>query len=228
MVSRSLKVRPDCLEMVSAAYEETYNNSRCSSELEFALSIPLPVNTNRDKKNEKQTVGMSRDTLKKFLKGEAIDRPFFYAICDRIGKKESDIGITGDADPDLALKERDSLLEMAFAPELRGGELARVPGVIDAEYVDVKDTQQDSEQGAESTSKISIKQDIDTLEGLAVGHSPQTNRASANETTQREGAPNQVVENSLDVKQTVRVVKRSGILIGSTEQLNIPSDEQSE
>jgi len=32
----------------------------------------------------------------------------------------------------------------------------------------------------------------------------------------------------LDVKQTVRVLKRSGILIGNIGQLNIPSDEQSE
>ena len=168
---------------------------------------------------------MSRDTLKKFLDGKPIDRPFFYAICDRIGRKESEIGIPGDADPDLAVKEQDRLLDVAIAPGLRGGELARVPGVIDAEYVDVKDTQQNGEQGAESTSKISIEQDIDTLEGLAVGHSAQTNRVSANETKQQEESPDQVIENSLDVKQTVKVVKHSGILIGNTGQLNIASDK---
>ncbi len=171
MVARSLKVHPQFLKSVKASYERELMNSRCSTEQEFASLIPLPINTNRDKEDEKQVEGMSRDTLKKFLDGKPIDRPFFYAICDRIGQKESKIGIPGDADPDLAVKEQDNLLDMAIAPGLRRGELAKVPGVIDAEYVDVKDTQQDGAQGAESTSQISIEEEVETNEGYMFGHS---------------------------------------------------------
>jgi hypothetical protein len=221
VVSRSLKVHPQFLESVGAAYEQALMSSRCSQK-EFAELIKVT-----DTK-----IGMGVDTLNKFLKGEAIDRPYFFAICDRIGlrQKISKIGIPGDADPEIAQKERDGLLEMAFAPELKGGELATMPGVIDADYVDVRDEQQKPGQGSETTPSISIEQETETNEGFMFGHSGQVNINQAGQSQPSEPEGQKAADAEPVVPQTAKSVKQSakinkGFMFGSSDQVNIHSKE---
>ena len=220
-MSRSLKVHPQFLESVGAAYEQALMSSRCSQK-EFAELIKVT-----DTK-----IGMGVDTLNKFLKGEAIDRPYFFAICDRIGlrQKISKIGIPGDADPEIAQKERDGLLEMAFAPEQKGGELATMAGVIDADYVDVRDEQQNADQGSETTSSISIEQEVETNEGFMFGHTGQVNIDQEDKSQPSEPERSKTDHEESDVPQTPKSVKQAakvntGFMFGSSDRVNISSRE---
>ena len=228
MVSRSLKVRPECLEMVNAAYEDAYYSSCFTSQKEFAKKIPLPgAPISKDGELQK---GISLDVLKNFLKGKAIDRFYFFAICHRIGQKALKTGIPGDADPEIAQKERDGLLEMAFAPEQKGGELATMAGVIDADYVDVRDEQQNADQGSETTPSISIEQEVETNKGFMFGHTGQVNidqedksQPSEPERSKADNEESAVPQTPKSVKQAAKV--NTGFMFGSSDRVNISSRE---
>jgi len=81
MPSRSLKVHSHYTATVNAAYEQEYGNGRYSSQREFAALIKV----------DDTKTGIVRDTLINFLAGEAVDRPYFFALCDRLGLKALDI-----------------------------------------------------------------------------------------------------------------------------------------
>lgn len=210
-MGRSRKVHPDWTAKVERAYQEAYDSSRCTSQREFAGYIPV---------GDTQ-VGLSIDTLNNFLKGGAVDRPYFHAICDRIGVKEAEItsALTEVATlEDAAKNEPGSTIQ----PLPQDGELMVPPEVIDVEY----DETPENSNPAEPTKLVEIEQEVDAVEGPMVGDADEITVINGEETErspkaeESEGDQESKSEN-IKITQKAKVVKKSGIMIGRSKRVNI-------
>ncbi|TVP67917.1 MAG: XRE family transcriptional regulator [Leptolyngbya sp. LCM1.Bin17] len=189
---RSLKVHPTQIAQVKAAY----GRSGCFNQKDLA-----------------EELGLSLDTLSKFLNGKPVDRMNALQICDRLSLDPDPLLMLGTAEVDAPEATPIS------APELlTDGELAPLPPVMDVDFEEAVAV--DPGSTAASAATIHIKQDLDTVEGLAAGHANQVNEPGA-APTQPSAPPSQV-----DVEQTVKVVKPSGIVIGSANQINRGPQEE--
>lgn len=80
----------------------------------------------------------------------------------------------------------------------------------------------EQEENAQTIEDIEqdIRQDIDALEGVAIGYADQTNLNPDAKAAEEAEPAAKKKPSKISVIQTVKVVKQSGIVLGSTNQVN--------
>ena len=196
---RSLKVHPAQLDRVKAAYGRSgyFNQQDMADE-----------------------VGISLDTLSKFLNGKPVARVNAIEICRRLSLDCDEILILGNAEVETLEASPTVTLEMVLDTP-PSGDLARrpeMPEIIEAECEPV-------DAGAEGTATpedgaAQIRQTVDEVEGILAGDVGQVKTHGATP----DGSPPATTTNA-DVEQTVRVIKPGGIAIGRAGQINLGPQE---
>lgn len=157
MPSRSLRIHSNYVAAVRAAHRQAYDSSRCSNQREFASLIKV----------DETKTGMGIDTLNNFLDGKAVDRSYFFALCDRLGLKASEICIESNIDPALKVKEQDRLFELTVAPLPEEHEMTS----IQADFDEV-----DAAPGAENPFEETPEHSAEASEPEKVQESPSKPR----------------------------------------------------
>ena len=198
---RSMKVHPAQLDRVKAAY----GRSDCFNQQDMADEL-----------------GICLDTLSKFLNGKPVARGNAIEICRRLGLDSDEVLILGNAEVETLEANPAEAVELGLetAPT---GELARrpeMPDIIDADCEPVG-------AGAEGTAAAQdgstrIRQTVDEVEGILAGDVNQVNTHGAVPDSIH---PSAAPAAKKDIEQTVKVIKPSGIVIGSANQMNLGPQE---
>ena len=198
---RSMKVHPAQLDRVKAAY----GRSDCFNQQDLADEL-----------------GISLDTLSKFLNGKPVDRGNAIEICRRLGLDSNEVLILGNAEVETLEANPAEAVELGLetAPT---GELARrpeMPDIIDADCEPVG-------SGAEGTAaaqdgSVQIRQTADEVEGILAGDVKQVNTHGA---APAPSPPAAAPAAKKDIEQTVRVIKPGAIVLGQANQINLGPQE---
>lgn len=175
-------------------------------------------------------------TVSNFLNGKPVDTTNAMEICHQLSQDFNEVCISGNETAEaLESLETKAIPELENAPQ--AGALVPLPPVLEVDYVDA-----DADAGAdadkvEASSTEKISQEMGTLAGIAVGHTQQVTvnsdlgaaqSAQKGDTSAKTEAkkPKSAEESkSIEVKQSANEVTETGILIGITRQLNIPSKD---
>jgi transcriptional regulator with XRE-family HTH domain len=198
---RSLKVHPAQLDRVKAAY----GRSDCFNQQDLADEL-----------------GISLDTLSKFLNGKPVARANANEICRRLSQDSDEVLILGNTEVATLEANPAEAVELGLetAPT---GELARrpeMPDIIDADCEPVGAGAEGT--AAEQDGSTRIRQTADEVEGILAGDVNQVNTHRAAPAT---SPPAAAPAAKKDIEQTVRVIRPSGIVIGSADQMNIGPQE---
>ena len=197
---RSLKVHPAQLDRVKAAYGRSgyFNQQDMADE-----------------------VGISLDTLSKFLNGKPVARVNAIEICRRLSLDCDEILILGNAEVETLEVSPTVTVELELETTPPSGELARrpeMPEILDADCEPVDAGTEGTATSEDGATRI--RQTVDEVEGILAGDVGQVNTHGA--------APDSsppVPATNADVEQTVRVIKPGGIAIGRTDQINLGPQE---
>ena len=198
---RSLKVHPAQIDRVRAAY----GRSDCFNQKDLADEL-----------------GMSLDTLSKFLTGKPVARGNANEICRRLSLDSNEVLILGNAEVETLEADPKAAPEVVLdiSPS---GELARrpeMPEIIDAECEPVESGAEPAVTQQDAPARIT--QRVDEVEGILAGDVNQVNTHGAAPVP---SPPAAAPAAKKDVEQTIKVIKPSGIVIGSANQMNIGPQE---
>ena len=188
---RSLKVHPGQIAQVKAAY----GRSGCFNQKDLA-----------------EELGLSLDTLSKFLNGKPVDRMNALQICDRLS-------LAPDATLMLGTDEVDTLEATPMTPpalpleSLAGGELAPLPP-MDVDFEAVEDAPVST---AEPDTKMSIKQTATNNDGFMFGH---VNRVKDKSQTKPADDQADAVKPPQDIDIEQSVETNTGFMFGHVDQLD--------
>ena len=198
---RSLKVHPAQIDRVRAAY----GRSDCFNQKDLADEL-----------------GMSLDTLSKFLTGKPVARGNANEICRRLSLDSDEVLILGNAEVETLEADPKTASEVVLDTP-PSGELARrpeIPEIIDAECEPVGTGAEPA--AAQQDRPARITQRVDEVEGILAG---DVNQVNTHGSTPVPSPPAAAPAAKKDIEQTINVIKPSGIVIGSANQMNIGPQE---